>query len=124
MITNDTIWSEKQTPITVTADVTTITLQSGISLYEADFGSTDTELVFSTSAIAGALTAGGYNVITFELLVKMWSTVQTVDFPENVSWLNNIPPTMNAANKTYLLLFRSYDGGESWIGTQEGSWNS
>ena len=124
MITNDTIWSEKQTPITVTADVTTITLQSGISLYEVDFGAVDTELAFSTSAIAGALTAGGYNVITFELLVKMGATVQTVDFPENVSWLNNIPPTMNAANKTYLLLFRSYDGGESWIGTQEGSWNS
>lgn len=124
MITNDTIWSAKQTPITVTADVTTITLQSGISLYEVDFGAVDTELAFSTSAIAGALTAGGYNVITFELLVKMGATVQTIDFPESVSWLNNIPPTMNAANKTYLLLFRSYDGGESWIGTQEGSWNS
>ena len=52
MITNDTIWSEMQTPISVTQETTTITLQDGISLYKLNVGSVDTEVDFSTSAIA------------------------------------------------------------------------
>lgn len=124
MITNDTIWSEMKTPQTITEETTTITLQDGISLYKLISGSVDTEITFSTSQISSALAAGDYNVITFELLVEMGSTVQTLEFPETVSWLDNIPPTMNAANKDYLILFRSYDGGASWIGAPEGSWNN
>lgn len=123
MITNDTIWSELQTPIDVTGELTTVTLQDGISLYQVNPGALDTELTFSTNAIQPAMTAGGYNIITFELIVHM-TTVQTIDFPENITWLDNIPPTMNAPNKDYLILFRSYDGGETWIGAPEGSWNN
>jgi len=121
MITNDTIWSEMQTPQTITAETTTITLQDGISLYKLISGSVDTEITFSTSQISAALAAGDYNVITFELLVEMGSTVQTLEIPETVSWLDNLPTTMNAQNKSYLILFRSYDGGASWIGAAEGS---
>lgn len=121
MIVSDTIWSERQTPIDVTTDTTTVTLQDGISLYQVNLGAIDTEIVFSTAAIDAAMAAGGYNVITFELLVVMGGTVQTVDFPATVRWIDNIPPTMNAPNKSYLLLLRSYDGGETWYGTTEGS---
>lgn len=123
MITNDTIWSEKQTPQDITTGTTTISLQDGISLYQVNVGSIDTELFFSTANINSALIAGDYNVISFELLVVMGSTVQTIEFPETVTWLDNIPPTMNVKSKTYLLMFRSYDGGQTWIGVQEGSWN-
>lgn len=124
MVTNDTIWSELQTPITITGETTTVTIQDGISLYQVNVGAIDTELVFSTAAIGAAMTGGGFNVITFELIVKMGTTVQTIEFPENIDWLDNIPPTMNAPNKYYLILFRSYDGGETWIGAPEGSWNA
>jgi len=123
MITNDTIWSELQTPIDVTGELTTVTIQDGISLYQVNPGALDTELTFSTNAIQPAMTAGGYNIITFELIVHM-TTVKTIDFPENITWLDNIPPTMNAPNKDYLILFRSYDGGQTWIGAPEGSWNN
>lgn len=121
MITNDTIWSERQTPIDVTTDTTTVTLQDGISLYQVNLGAIDTEIVFSTAAIDSVLQAGEFNVISFELLVVMPGTVRTIDFPATVGWLDDIPPTMNAPNKSYLILFRSYDGGASWIGAQEGS---
>ena len=75
MITNDTIWSERQTPIDVTTDTTTVTLQDGISLYQVNLGAIDTEIVFSTAAIDSVLQAGEFNVISFELLVVMPGTV-------------------------------------------------
>lgn len=124
MLTNDTIWSEMQTPIDVTQETTTITLQDGISLYKLNVGSTDTEVDFATSTIAPSMISGSYNVIRFEVIVSMGSTVQTIEFPENVTWIDSIPPTMNAANKNYLILFTSYDGGQSWLGAPEGSWNN
>lgn len=113
-----------QTPISVTAETTTITLQDGISVYKLNVGSVDTEVEFSTSAINQSLMSGGYNIIRFEVIVSMGVTVQTIEFPENVNWIDNIPPTMNAASKNYLILFTSYDGGESWYGAPEGSWNA
>lgn len=124
MVTNDTIWSEMQTPISVTAETTTIALQDGISLYKLNVGSTDTEVDFSTTALSQALAGGGLNVIRFEVIVSMGATVQTIEFPENVTWIDSIPPTMNAASKNYLILFTSYDGGQSWLGAPEGSWNN
>ena len=59
-------------------------------------------------------------VLTFELLVVMGATVYTIAFPNTLTWLDTNPPTFATPSKSYLLAFRSYDNGQSWIGTSQG----
>ena len=47
------------------------------------------------------------------LLVVRMEAAAAVSFPSSVRWVGNMPTLENG--KTYELLFRSYDSGESWI---------
>lgn len=76
--------------------------------------SANTTYTFSTSN----LTETG-KVITFELLITMGATVRTLTF-NNVTWLNGETPNLSIASQTYLLVFRSFDGGTSWVGNMQG----
>lgn len=60
------------------------------------------------------------DIITFELLVKTVSTVYPVLFGSTITWLNGDEPYFNDPNTAHLLAFRSYDGGDSWIGSYQG----
>lgn len=60
------------------------------------------------------------DIITFELLVKTVSTVYPVLFGPTIAWLDGDEPLFNLPNTTYLIAFRSYDGGETWIGVYQG----
>lgn len=60
------------------------------------------------------------DIITFELLVKTVSTVYPVLFGSTITWLDGDEPLFNLPNTTYLIAFRSYDGGETWIGAYQG----
>ena len=121
MIVSDTIWSELQTPIDVTGETTTITLQDGISGYQINMGSVDTEINFVTTALNQAMLANDTNAFGFDLFISMGSTVHTIEFPENVIWLCDLPPVMNAPNKLYLIHVWSLDGGETYLATDMGS---
>lgn len=58
--------------------------------------------------------------ITFELLLKVGGTAYNILFGSNVTWLNGDEPLFTSTNTAYLLAFRSYDGGNSWIGSYQG----
>lgn len=60
------------------------------------------------------------NCMIFQLILDM-KTVSTVNFPNNVSWLYNVAPTMNLQKK-YLLAFMTTDGGLTWVGNLQGYW--
>lgn len=59
------------------------------------------------------------NVITFELVITMDTTVRTLTF-NNVTWLNGETPGLSVASQTYLLVFRSFNGGTTWVGNLQG----
>ncbi|MDD4556505.1 MAG: phage tail protein [Alphaproteobacteria bacterium] len=63
---------------------------------------------------------GNDKVITIELFVVM-SGVFSITMPANISWVNNIQPLMNKAAK-YLLAFRSFDKGVTWITNIQARW--
>ena len=71
------------------------------------------DITFSFSS--GGITPGyGCSV----LLVLRMEAAAVVTFPATVRWVGDMPSLENG--KSYELLFRSYDGGESWIGTGVG----
>ena len=70
---------------------------------------------------ASALNLGANDAATFELLIKMGAQVRQVLFGGSVTWLNGEEPYFNAANRSYLFAFRTYDGGNSWVGAYQGS---
>ena len=70
---------------------------------------------------ASALNLGASDAATFELLIKMGAQVRQVLFGGSVTWLNGEEPYFNAANRSYLFAFRTYDGGNSWVGAYQGS---
>ena len=104
--------------------VTTIDTVSGLSIildrnkamYKKSVGG-DVTLAFDASN----LTVAANEVMTFELLIEMGATAYTVTFPNTVTWLEGSAPTMTTVSKSYLMAFRSYDGGTSWIGSYQGS---
>ena len=61
-----------------------------------------------------------YSVITFELHLKM-TTPFALTFPATVTWAYGEAPDMSEGGQ-YLLVFRSFDGGASWIGSLEVRW--
>lgn len=94
----------------------TVTLQDNVTIYKYSVSATTT-FTFSTSSLVrtdGAL--------TFELYIVMPSTVYTITFPNNVSWLNGEAPSMSTPSKTYMIVFRSLDGGSTWLGSKEGAY--
>jgi len=52
--------------------------------------------------------------ITFELHIEMPDPVVVITFPSNIDWVIN--PVIDTGGVTYCLVFRSMDGGVSWVG--------
>ncbi len=75
----------------------------------------NTVLGFDATGVQGA-----GNSVTFELVLKMGSRVYPVLFGPTIAWLDGDEPLFNLPNTTYLIAFRSYDGGETWIGAYQG----
>lgn len=63
---------------------------------------------------------GEGKTITFELLLTVGTTAYNVLFGSNITWLNGDEPYFNTPNTSYLCAFRSYDGGENWVGAYQG----
>ena len=75
----------------------------------------NTVLGFDATGVQGA-----GNSVTFELVLTMGSRVYPVLFGPTIAWLDGDEPLFNLPNTTYLIAFRSYDGGETWIGAYQG----
>ena len=69
---------------------------------------------------ATALNLGANDAATFELVVKMGPQLKQVLFGSNVTWLNSVEPYFHTSNCSYLFAFRTYDGGNSWVGAYQG----
>ncbi len=100
----------------VNLESSTVALQDNVTIYKYTVGA-NTAFTFSTSSLVR--TDG---VLTFELYIVMPSTVYTISFPGTVSWLNNEAPSMSTPSKTYMCVFRSLDGGSTWLGSKEGAY--
>lgn len=59
-------------------------------------------------------------VITFELFVSMSETSYSIVFPSSVHWLEENIDYSDVGN--YLFVFRSFDGGSTWLGNLQGVW--
>lgn len=69
------------------------------------------------------LTRRSGTAITFELYLEFPAGLApTITFPAGVSWLNNEVPSMSTPGLTYMLVFRSLDGGLTWLGSKEGAY--
>ncbi len=94
----------------------TINVSEKYSIYKKAI-SEDIELNFNVTQ------ANIYNkIITFELFIEM-PTVFAITFSENtdIHWLNDdVPEFTDVGN--YLLAFRSFDNGSSWVGSLQGMW--
>ena len=64
------------------------------------------------------------NVITFEVVLHFNEGIfQPVIFPESVTWLNcKVPSLSRNGTWSKLLVFRSFDDGQHWVGSMEGGW--
>lgn len=67
------------------------------------------------------LSLGNNEVFTFELCVLMPSTVYTLSFPASLTWQDSEVPDVSSTG-TYYFVFRTIDGGTSWIGNLQGRW--
>jgi len=61
-----------------------------------------------------------YGVITFELFIDM-TTASNILWTPTISWSSGTAPLFNEVKK-YLLSFRSFDAGTTWIGHLEMEW--
>lgn len=91
-----------------------VSLEDNTAIYQSAITKAIT-YTFDVSALTNP-----YSVITFELYVKM-STPFALTFPSTVTWAYGEAPDMSEAGQ-YLLVFRSFDGGASWIGSMEVRW--
>ena len=93
----------------------TISLASDKSIYSIT-PSASTTFTFDTTNLSIS-SAVGY---TFELYVNM-STAQSLTFPASVSWQDGTAPDLSNTG-TYFLVFRTIDGGTTWLGNLQGVW--
>jgi len=96
-----------------TVTVNTIPLDLTCAYYTKEV-STASTIAFTSSVLSSD------KVIDFNLHLNLTSNV-AVSFASNIKWLNNAP-TINTT-KHYLLRFRSFDGGTTYVGNLEGSWS-
>lgn len=75
----------------------------------------NTSITFNTSNID--LT----KIVTFELRVSL-SSARTLTFPTNIKWLDDSAPDMSEAG-LYYLVFRTDDGGLTWLANLQGKWS-
>lgn len=96
----------------------TIALEDDTPIYYAE-PEEDTTYSISISN----LTQTG-KVITFELVIKQPSTAVTITLP-SASWIgtedSETAPSIDTASTTYMLVFRSFDNGSTWVGNLQGA---
>lgn len=95
-----------------------ISLKDDISIYKYVYNSGDT-LVFDVSQ----LKKPENTAITFELFVTTTDTVSTLNLPSGIAWINGQTPKLTA-NTSYLLAFRSFDNGATWLGNIQCHWDN
>ena len=100
------------TEAAVMAGDTTITLVDGQEVYA--YNVTEDSVI---TIDASNLSKTG-NTITFELRLYM-ETVHAISYNNFLGWLND-SADMSENGKTYLLVFRSDDGGANWYGSFQG----
>lgn len=99
-------------------DATTIQLSKNFTLYS--------KVINTTTTLEFAMPTD-YNtslgVLTFELLIDMTSACTIAwNYDQNhLKWNGGTAPLFNAVKK-YLLAFRTFDGGVTWIGNLEMEW--
>lgn len=71
---------------------------------------------------ASGITIENNTMCTFELGIDLTAGVQTINWPANVSWLNNSSPLMVNA-KYYWFVARSRDNGNNWVLNLQGTSN-
>ena len=122
-------------PIITLPDITndtdpycTINLNSCASIYKVKITSTLTTLpyfTFNTRYIDFSTYTGFRDVYTFELLLILEGTsdpkMMETTFP-NVTWLDGYTPEMSS-DGSYLLAFRTFDLGSTWLGNLQGRWS-
>ena len=96
----------------VTLQTPTVALQDDVAIY-AYTASGNTTLVFDTSGLSTT-----EDVLTFELYLTLNGNV-SITFPASVYWVNNDTPVVTGAG-THMLVFRSINGGTTWLGSKQG----
>lgn len=74
---------------------------------------------FTFTLASGTITAS--QTFTFELYVDMSATAYSLAFPDTVIWQDGLAPDLSATGK-YLLVFRTFDSGSTWLGNLQGKW--
>ena len=93
----------------------TIELNNACTIYSKTISSATTLDFTMPNGYTSAL-----GVVTFELYINMTSAVSILWTP-TISWNGGTAPLFNAVKK-YLLSFRTFDGGSTWIGNLEMEW--
>lgn len=93
---------------------TNVELEDGIVMYLTSIEG-EKKITFDKSRL---------NVISdsyiFQVLLDV-KVVSVINFPENVSWLNDSTPNIDAEKK-YLFAFLTIDNGSTWVGNLQGYW--
>lgn len=66
-------------------------------------------------------TIGTNQALTFELYINFLQTAYSLTFPASVSWQDGETPDLSTAGE-YFLVFRTMDGGATWLGNLQGVW--
>lgn len=93
----------------------TINLSNNESIYKIT-PTAATTFVFDTSNLSIPESSS----YTFEVSIDL-STLYTLTFPNTVTWQGGEVPDLSETGM-YLLVFRTMDGGSSWIGNLQGVW--
>lgn len=91
-----------------------ITLEDNMAVYIKTITS-DITLSFDTSLLSKT-----DKIITFELILNI-NKIVSIIFPNTTQWLDGITPNLSNTG-SYLLVFRSFDNGNNWIGSIQGKW--
>lgn len=93
----------------------TIALNKNFTIYKKTISTASTLNITIPSDYNSSL-----GVITFELYIDM-TTASTILWTPTISWNGGTAPLFNDTKK-YLLSFRTFDGGTTWIGNLEMEW--
>ena len=105
-----------------------VELQDDVSIYDMTTASGRSAFItIDTSALTkSTYTQNGYTlnkIITFEMYFPASSYTDNLVWPGNIFWMNGERPTIEV-NKNALFAFRSFDGGITWLGNMQCSWDS
>lgn len=110
----DRIFQQVST-VSIASNIATVLLSTLYSFYQITPDAT-TSIVIDSSNISITLD----NMCTFELGIDLTAGVQTINWPSNISWLNNNQPVL-ASEKYYYFSLRSRDYGVTWVANLQGT---